>query len=176
MRSVYVVRTDRRDDKEKIISGVFDGLKAGKARIGWSYEDRLDLRLIERKVQRGEKLDCHESDARRCLGFVKIKCGDYLIYPHQPRTGCFSIAKVEGEYDYLTEECGIPSEGTIMRDFRSYRPCELITSDSGICINDASVPPMLRDRLKKPGRLSKVNDPAPFWQLLEVIGVRLTDC
>ena len=36
------------------IPGVFEELRAGRARIGWSSRDDQDLRLIQEKVDRGE--------------------------------------------------------------------------------------------------------------------------
>ena len=64
------------------VLGVFDELKAGRARIGWSWLDNLDLRLLHEKIKRGEPIDGDEQDARRCLGFLtRVNPEDYLLYP-----------------------------------------------------------------------------------------------
>ncbi len=108
MPAVFVVRTVHDGQP---IPGVFDELQAGRARIGWSYEDYLDLRLLLRKIKQGETLNEDEQAAKRCLGFLtRVEVGDYLLYPNQPERGRFSVVQVTGEYDYSTES-GRPQRG-----------------------------------------------------------------
>ena len=55
---------------------------AGRARIGWSYRDSLELRSLLGKIERGEHLDQDEREASRCLGFLtRVALSDYLVYP-----------------------------------------------------------------------------------------------
>ena len=68
MLTVFVVKT--------VVEGqpfpdVFGELKAGRARIGWSYQDNLDLRLLLGRIEQEEQLNEDERDARRCLGFLR---------------------------------------------------------------------------------------------------------
>ena len=123
------------------VEGVFDELKSGRARIGWSYLDKLDLRKI--RIRPATDLDEEERAARRSLGFLaRVGEGDYLLYPHQPERNQFAVARVTGEYNY---------DGGIEGDFRSFRPCELVTSPP-VSRYDEIVPSELRHRLVLPGR------------------------
>ena len=48
MTTVYVLKTVDKDTGQPI-SGVFEELKANRARMGWSWDDKLDLRVIQKK-------------------------------------------------------------------------------------------------------------------------------
>ena len=158
MPAAYVVKTVVEGQP---IPGVFDELKAGRARMGWSYQDNLDLRLLLGRIEQGEQLDEHERGAKRCLGFLtKVKLEDYLIYPHQPNRGKFSVVQVTGDYDYSTEQDGLDE------DFRSFRPCVLKTPEP-VDMYDEIVTSQLRHRLGRPGRLSQVYDTSSFSGFLE---------
>ena len=160
MPAVYVVKTVHLGQP---FPGVFDELEAGRARIGWSYEDNLDLRLLRDKIELGNPLDGDEQDARRCLGFLtRVKPYDYLIYPHQPRRGMFSVVQVKGEYDYSTKNDGLDE------DFRSFRPC-LLETPNPIDMYDEIVPSQLRQRLGRPGRFSEVYETISFFKFLKAL-------
>ena len=136
------------------VEGVFEELAAGKARIGWSYQDDLDLRIIRDKG--GRNLNDDQRWAKRCLPFLtRMQEGDLLLYPHQPERGKFSIVQVTGEYDY---DAGLG-------DFRSVRPCKLIPG-SPVNMYDEIVISSLRRRLGRPGRISLVYDTGPVVYLL----------
>ncbi len=157
--AVYVVKTT--DDEGETILGIFNELQSGYARIGWSWQDNLDLRLINEKIQRGNELDRDEQEAKRCLGFLtRPVIGDYFIYPHQPSRKQFCVVEVTGEYNYSAEKNGI--EG----DFRSFRHCSLKTPVP-VHWEDEIVPSQLRQRLGSPGRFSEVSDTRPFFEFLQ---------
>ena len=157
MPAAYVVKTVIEGQP---FPGVFGELKSGQARIGWSYQDNLDLRLLLGRIEQGEQLNEDERDARRCLGFLtRVKLEDYLIYPHQPNRGKFSVVQVTGEYDYSTEQDGLDE------DFRSFRPCVLKTPEP-VDMYDQIVSSQLRHRLGRPGRFSQVYDAAPLFGFL----------
>ena len=140
---------------------VFDELKAGRARIGWSYQDDLDLRLLVTRIEQGEQLNQDERDAKRCLGFLtRVESEDYLLYPHQPVRGRFSVVQVKGDYDYSTDKDGLDE------DFRSFRPC-LLKTPKPVAMYDEIVPSQLRHRLGRPGRFSQVYDTAPLFRFLK---------
>ena len=93
MEKAYIIKTVSPDVPGYSIPGVWDSLRKGKARIGWSYEDHLDLRKIQQKVHTGQILTQDEHKAWRCRAFLEdISNDDYLLYPHQPRYGFFAIA------------------------------------------------------------------------------------
>ena len=151
----YVVKTTHKYSGEPI-PRVFEELQNGRARIGWSYRDDLDLRLIEEKSQKGSPLDEDEQEAKRCLGFLQRPVlDDYFLYPHQPKRGQFCIVQVKGGYDYSSEDDSLDG------DFRSFRVCSPITPQS-IDMYDEIVPSQLRQRLGKPGRFSEVYDTVPL--------------
>lgn len=162
MPAVYVVKAVQHGLP---IPGVFEELGFGRARIGWSYQDKLDLRLIRDKISQGQSLDGDEQDAKRCLGFLsRPKRNDYLIYPHQPQRNWFSVVNVTGEYDYSTEKDGIVTRAG--SDFRSFRPCSLVTPEP-IHMQDEIVPSQLRHRLGRPGRFSEIYDTRSFFTFLK---------
>ena len=158
MPAVFVVKTA--DDGEPV-QGVFGELQAGRARIGWSYQDNLNLRSLRERIDQEVQLDGHERDAKRCLGFLtRVESGDYLLYPHQPKRGKFTVVQVTGEYGYSTKEDGLDG------DFRSFRPCSLETREP-VDMYDEIVPSQLRHRLGRPGRFSEVSDTSSFFIFLK---------
>ena len=162
MLTVFVVKAV---EEGQPFPGVFDELKAGRARMGWSYQDNLDLRLLLGRIEQGEQLDEHERGAKRCLGFLtKVKLEDYLLYPHQPERGLFSVVQVKGDYKYSTDKDGLTTASG--RDFRSLRACSLKTPEP-VDMYDEIVPSQLRQRLGRPGRISQVYDTSSFFGFLE---------
>ena len=150
--AAFVVKT--KDPLKGPIDGVFDELKAGRARIGWSSDDKLDLQKIEDKLKMRARLDADEANAKRCLGFLtRVEKGDTLLYPHQPAEGEFTVVEVTGDYEYSDKDKAISG------DFRSVRSCTFKTSAS---MYDDSVPSQLRRRLGRPGRFSEVYDIEPL--------------
>lgn len=162
MSRAFVVKAISRDLPTYGVPGVFESFQQGKARIGWSYADDLDLRSIVAAVTRDEwaNLSPARKDAWRCHGFLdRVSVGDYLAYPHQPTYGEFSIVQVTGEYDYA------PAEDSLNMDFRSFRPCRLLTP-TPIDWNDQIVPPLIKRRLGLQGRFYELYDFALFGQIL----------
>lgn len=84
--------------------------------MGWSYDDNLDLRLIQDKIRQATPLDATEQEAKLGLGFCTVvERSDFLLYPHQPVRGQFSVVQVnDDEYDYSRREDGLDG------DFRSF--------------------------------------------------------
>ena len=99
-------------------------------------------------LDEGRQLDPDQAEAHRCLAFLhKPNCGDYFLYPHQPNSGNFNIVTVTGDYDYATDG----------EDFRSFRPCALVTPDP-ISVYDPVVPSKLRADLGRQGRFYEIHD------------------
>ncbi len=161
MPRVYVVKTV--DDLGQPIPGIFAELQAGRARIGWSYRDDLDLRLIQNNIQQGQLLNQAQQEAKRCLGFLtRVVPNDYLLYPHQPNRGEFCVVKVTGDYDYSTVE------NSLNGDFRSFRPCSLLTLNP-VDMYDQIVSAQLRYRLGLQGRFYEPSDSRPFFTFLNAL-------
>ena len=162
MPAVFVVRAA---EKGEPVPGVSEELQAGRATIGWSYQDKLDLRLIQGKLDRGESLDSEEIGAKRCLGFLtRVEVGDYLLYPHQPDSRQFLVARVAGDYCYLNKEEGLGvNDGS---DFRSFRPCSIETPEP-VYWYDEIVRADLRQDLGRPPRFYEIGDTTSFFAFLE---------
>ena len=81
-------------------------LKAGRLRQGWSNSHDLDLRTISAALKRGEQLSEAQKQCwrgnRRLLPTERdsVQPGDYIIVPHLPEEGFWSIVKVTGGYRY----------------------------------------------------------------------------
>lgn len=156
MMAVYVIRTPQ-DSTGQPVEGIFNELKAGRARMGWSYDDKLDLRILIQKVSAGDDLDTQEQEARACLPFLSIPTGAVLLYPNQPRHGRFSIVEITGPYGY--SDTGDAING----DFRSYLPCRFVGEIDKI---DHIVPSRLTRQLGVPRRLFQIQDTKPVQDLL----------
>ena len=89
-----------------------------------------------------------------------MKPGDFLLYPHQPEYGKFTIAKVNSEYDYVGQG------ESIYGDFRSMRQSEFVGT---ISWNDEIVPPIIKCKLSLRGRFWQLYDTAEFYQLLQTL-------
>lgn len=156
MAQAFVVRAVEKETG-KPIEGVFDELVAGKARIGWSYDDDLDLRKILDKE--GRNLNEGQIEAKRCLGFLtRVHEGDYLLYPHQPERSKFAVVRVAGGYGY---DSGLDSE-----DFRSFRPCVLLTKEP-VRWDDEIVETALKHQLGSRQRFQEMYDIAPLLGFLD---------
>jgi len=125
----------------------------GKARIGWSRDDRHDLRRREKKWNQKRSFTSDEKEAWSGNHFFlgthpeDVQVGDLLFYRNQPTRGRITVVQVAGKYGYLS----------VQDDFRSYRPCRKLVEGRTL----RSFPTILRERLKKPGRFSRIkNDSA----------------
>lgn len=153
MPSVFFLKAWSYDYPDRAIPGVFESLQKGKARIGWSDADHLDLRELRERFQTGQSLDEDERDAYwGCWRFLEeLSEEDYLIYPHQDGYRKFVIAQITGDYDYA------PLGDSLDGNFRSFRPCHLLTPEP-IDWDDEIVPPIIRSRLGLRGRFFKLRE------------------
>jgi hypothetical protein len=143
----YVVRTDSYeaspDEWANVKQKIFEQLKSGSSRFGWSYDDNLNLERIIESEKSGawESLSAAQKDAWYGHGFVdRASIGDLLFYPNIPKYGEFCIAEISDRYEFLDAQKGIDG------DFRSSRGCRLITT-TPIQKSDAIVPPSIRNKI-----------------------------
>jgi Restriction endonuclease len=118
-------------------------LHANSARIGWSSDDKLDLIHIiqETNADHWHQLDGDQQGAWYCHGFMdRAAVGDLLFYPNVPSAGAFCVARVTGEYAFLSQKEGIDG------DFRSSRPCKLLTPH-GVNKADPIVPAIIGHKI-----------------------------
>ena len=108
------------------IAGVYAELIAGRARMGWSNHDELDLRIIAEAQTAGQTLNSDQEDAAHCLPFFEgIRVHDVLWYPTIPAARKVTVVRVTGEHDYDHGINGV-YDGGPGYDFRSVRPCEAV--------------------------------------------------
>src|SRR5208283_1664634 len=85
-------------------SVVFDSLVKGKARIGWSRDDRHDLRRREKKWNQKRSFTSDEKEAWSGNHFFlgthpeDVQVGDLLFYRNQPTRGRITVVQVAGKY------------------------------------------------------------------------------
>lgn len=163
MSRAFVVRTGDFDIPGYAVPGVFQSLKDGKARIGWSYADDLDLRVLRDHIIRGEwnLLTPDQKDAWGCQRFLEeVEIGDYLVYLHQPQREKLCIVRVTGDYDYA------PATDSLDGDFRSYRLSQLLTP-TPIGWRDPIVPSAIQERWGVPRRFWELKPFDQFMQFVE---------
>ena len=117
-------------------------LKAGRLRQGWGYLLEQDLRIISAAREQGVPLSEEQEECwrgnRRLLPTEPdgVQPGHYIITPHLPREGVWSIVKVIGGYCYKIH----PEAG----DFGHILKVELINRDQPINPRCAAVAAPLR--------------------------------
>lgn len=134
------------------IAGVYSELIAGRARIGWSYSDELDLRNIARDIWDDRALTDEQKDAKRCLPFFTgIQMHDVLWYPGIPAAHKVTVVRVTGDYDYDHGINGVYDSGEGY-DFRSFRPCEAVAHSL-----DVEGGTKVHEWLNTPGRIGQAS-------------------
>ena len=114
------------DNHREPIAGVYSELIAGRARMGWSNRDELDLRIIAEARSVGQALTDEQEDASGCLPFFEgIRTHDVLWYPKMPKAGTVTVVRVTGDYDYDRGVNGV-YDGGAGYDLRSVRPCDTV--------------------------------------------------
>lgn len=167
MTAVYALRTDfdSTEENAKFKRRIFESVKAGVARFGWSASDDCNLeRLQERVESRGVgALRQGLRQVWRCRFLLDVEPGDYLIYVNVPSYGECTLARVTKEYSFKLEwsdfnhRLGVDPES--VRTFSR---------------SDAVVPPSLARRLSLPGRYWRISSEGDFTELLEALNAGRT--
>ena len=92
-------------DEEVARQSVYESVKAGKSRFGWSQEDANNLLLKDNWT------DCHS----RQLFLLQVKVGDWIVHVNTPTYGNCVAAEVLSPYNF--------DDGLVngeIRDFRHY--------------------------------------------------------
>ena len=155
------------EDADYWIPVLYDELRKGKARFGWSYSDETNLTRIKEKIEKKgwDVLSNAEkeswSHAHFMLEYVRV--GDFLVYINMPGYGKCTVVKITGKYDF--DKIWDPDEEG---DFRHYLPCELISTFER---NSNIVHPYLRRRLGLQGSWWRIYARDEFDELLDEIKV-----
>ena len=156
---IFALKTDNEQNdywKPKL----FESLKNGKARFGWSYSKDGNLLVIKKKLNKNglEYLSEDENGCWKASFLLEIKKGDFLIYINMPNYGKCTIAQAEEPYswDYWGED---------------FNHCIKINPTSLKCFdrNDKGVDAALSRRLKLQGKYWRIYLKEEFEDLLSKI-------
>jgi len=171
--SIYALKTksDYANDRE-IQEQLFNELKQGIARYGWSYEDDADLQLI-RKLKSGGNVQSKTPNQeqsyiwKRTSFLLDLEEGDYLVYINLPEYGKCTIAKVLGGGYSFDGGIRCHSEGgMVYKDFRHCLPVQFINTFDR---RGSLVHPHLYRRLVLQGNHWQVSAEDEFNDLLKAL-------
>jgi hypothetical protein len=146
--SVYVLNMafHSQADRDYWRVHVFSELKKGRARFGFPTCYTSDLARLQEKVKLVKWARLNETE-RECWShsafLLDVKPGDYLLYPALPEAEKFSLASVEGTYEY-TGVWDPDGKG----DYRHAVPCHFIAVFNS---NDSVLNARIAARFKSQG-------------------------
>jgi hypothetical protein len=122
----WVIRTDKAKTKY-----IWSELEAGRLRQGWGYRADQDLNLLRSLRERSEPMSSDQQASWRGNRRLSdsepdgVRVGDFVLVPHVPQHGMWSLAQVNGPYRFVdpTEE---NSDG--FADYGHVLPVELLNS------------------------------------------------
>jgi hypothetical protein len=137
---------------------VYDSMKSGEGRFGWSYCKSADLGELTEKIKKSGWASLSEDEKHCYQGFLlEFVNGDYVIYVNVPEWGKCTLARVTGPYFWKWTDS----------DFNHRFPVDP-TSVKTFDRNAAYVYPAIRARLKLQGRYWRIyNLNKEFEDLLE---------
>lgn len=138
---------------------IYESLKKGEGRFGWSYIDTANLESLNQKIS-DEGWDNLTEDEQNCYNpfLLGFKDGDYVVYINVPRWGECTVAKVTGTYYWIFDD----------HDFNhrfSVNPNSIYIFNR----NDSTVHPTLSSRLKLQGRWWRIYAEEEFYDLINVL-------
>ena len=165
--TIYAVKAEQ--DDGSLIDALFQELRGGRARFGWSYDESLDPRDLKARIARNgwNSLDEKEQVAIAKTAFLlDVRPGDHFVYINMPSYGrCTAVRIVDHEgvgpdnLFHYTPKWGDPSQD----DFRCMLPCEFLFHFDR---NADVVHPYLSRRLKLMGSHWTIGDTEKFEELL----------
>ena len=147
----------RVSNEKEYVEKVFNALKGGEGRFGWSYVETADLRkLRERYEQSGwDNLNKEEKDCYQEF-LLRLRNGDHVVYINVPEWGQCTLAKITGEYEWRYED----------GDFNHRFPVDSASVQT-FDRNGDNVPAALCARLKLQSRWWTIYVEPEFDRLLE---------
>jgi hypothetical protein len=165
--TIHAIKAEQ--DDASIIQALFQELRQGRARFGWSYDDALDPRDLKARLARsgrGSLADEEQKAIARTAFLLDVRPGDYFVYINMPSYGrCTTVRIVDhggtepNSLFQYTPHWGDPSQ----HDFRSMLPCEFLFDFDR---NSEVVHPYLSRRLKLIGAHWTIGDKEKFEELL----------
>ncbi len=153
--TVYALKVVR---KKEVVEMLFNCLKAGEGRFGWSWIETADLRELRERIEESgwESLSKEEQECYYGQDFLlDLRDGDHVVYVNVPEWGQCTLAEVAGEYRWRYEP----------GDFNHRFPVDS-ASVRTFDRNADIVPAALSRRLKLQGRWWRVYAQAEFESLL----------
>ena len=96
VNDVRVWAFNKPDTAEKVRRLLYESVKNGKSRFGWSWKDEHNL-----KIDRGNNWKNNwTKEHGRQLFLLRIKPGDWIVHIHMPSYGWCVAARVVIEYDF----------------------------------------------------------------------------
>ena len=155
--AIYAIKGDTEHSEN--VRLVFDSLKRGEGRFGWSTLKTADLRSLRDRINRDGWNTLTEDEQKcwkRCWFLLELRDGDYVVYINIPEWGRCTLAKVKGEYEWCFDD----------EDFNHRFPVDQ-ESIREFDRRDAMVPPALRTRLSLRGGWWTIYVEREFDELLE---------
>ena len=152
--TIYAMRVS---EQQTTIDMVFDSLKAGEGRFGWSSVKTADLRALRGRIKQSgwNSLSKHEKDCYQQF-LLSLQDGDYVVYINVPQWGQCTLAKVAGPYKWRYDDVDYNHRFPVA-------PKSVRTFDR----NGDIVPAALSARLKLQGRWWTIYVESEFQSLLE---------
>jgi len=170
---IYALKTIGTGNDEYVQPKLFEEIKKGKARFGWSYENSSDLNQIEKTLKANNwdfnKLVDDQAEVWDKGNFLlNIKTGDYLVYINQPQYGYCTICLSQGEYSFDDGiHCDDFTHADDGNDFRHFIPSKFIGTFSREFAKSVDV--KLYRRLVLLGRWWRIKTEEEFSSLLESV-------
>ena len=154
--TIYAIKgSDNTDDIVK----VFESLKRGEGRFGWSYVETANLRDLNTRIEQNNWESLSEEEKNCYYEFLLgIEPGDYVVYINVPKWGECTLAEVTGRYEWRFDD----------NDFNHRFPVSA-ESVSVFNRNDDMVPPALSARLKLQGKWWTIFTEVEFFELLRAL-------
>lgn len=154
--AIYAIKSPE-DDETK--AKLYDFLKRGEGRFGWSYRQTADLHELKRRID-NDGWDSLNNEEKECWNhswfLLELRDGDYVVYINLPERGQCTLARVTGPYEFGFKD----------KDFNHRFPVDP-DSVRSFDRNDDMVPPALCTRLKLRGAWWHIYTEAEFYELLK---------
>ena len=157
--TIYAIKNPDGPDGKDRVQQIFDSLKKGESRFGWSFVETADMRELKQRVQQHgwDHLTAEEAECYHEF-LLEVKPNDYVVHINVPEWGYCTLARVTGEYEFRYEDDDFNHRLKV--DPESVIPFNR---------NDAKVPNYLSARLKLRGRWWHVYAEEEFKQLLAAL-------
>lgn len=135
---------------------VFESLKLGEGRFGWSYVESADLRALQARIESDgfASLSAHEANCYQAF-LLQLNPGDFVVYINVPSWGRCTLAQVTSPYFWEWRDDDFNHRFKVdpasVRDFDR---------------NDPLLPPNLQARLKLRHRHWRIAAEQAFGELL----------